>query len=472
MNHQTQNPLSKGLSRRQMLQLLGTAAGMSALAACVAPPAGAPAAGGEAAPAAAPKKLVVAHRKEYFEEMETLFVAAVQGWAKENNYEVETNLVASEAFEDFVAKLLAQIQAGDPPSLVYHVRLVQALYGQDGLDPVTDATTEAIKLYGDVPFGHTITEKIGDDWWGIPYMSSGGGQYARKDAFEAAGVDIAATTTFDERREAALKASNPDAQMYGWGITINKSGDGRGFIEAVIQNYGGHYTDEGLTAITFNSPETLAAVDWLAETYLSEKYQPMLPPGVTSWTDSSNNEAFLAGNIALTSNAASIYAKAKADKNPIFGNTIHLQTAVGPLGKKQQAGGGGYFAIPKGAPNQDGAKQLALHLLKPEVFLPISLVSAGLFLPAYANHYSNPEVVKAFEADPNLKSMGEASLGDHPGSSWPAAPNAFFDAIQAEAIIEDMMAQVITEGVKPADAVATAHDRIVKIADEMGALTK
>ena len=68
--------------------------------------------------------------------------------------------------------------------------------------------------------------------------------------------------------------------------------------------------------------------------------------------------------------------------------------------------------------------------------------------------------------------MGEASLGDHPGSAWPAAPNAFFDAIQAEAIIEDMMAQVITEGVKPADAVATAHDRIVKIADEMGALTK
>ena len=63
MNHQTQNSLSKGLSRRQMLQLLGTAAGMSALAACVAPPAGAPAAGGEAAPAAAPKKMCIRDRR-------------------------------------------------------------------------------------------------------------------------------------------------------------------------------------------------------------------------------------------------------------------------------------------------------------------------------------------------------------------------------------------------------------------------
>ena len=133
MNQQSQEHHFGTMSRRQMLKLLGTTAGMSVLAACVVPaPGAAPAAsGGAAAPAAAPKKLIVAHRKEYFEEMETLFVEAVQGWGKENNYEIETNLVASEAFEDFVAKLLAQIQAGDPPSLVYHVRLVQALYSQE-----------------------------------------------------------------------------------------------------------------------------------------------------------------------------------------------------------------------------------------------------------------------------------------------------------------------------------------------------
>jgi hypothetical protein len=35
-----------------------------------------------------------------------------------------------------------------------------------------------------------------------------------------------------------------------------------------------------------------------------------------------------------------------------------------------------------------------------------------------------------------------------------------------------MMSQVIAEGVKPADAVATAHDRIAQIADEMGAFQK
>ncbi len=472
MNQQSQSPFSSGLSRRQMLKLMGTVTGMSVLAGCVAPQPGAAPAGGAAAPAAAPGKMIVAHRKEYFEEMEGIFANAVQAWGKENNIEIETNIVASEAFEDFVAKLLAQIQAGDPPNLVFHGRLVQALYAQDGVDIVTDAAEEAIKTYGDVPFGHRAVEQIEGEWYGIPYMSGGGGQYARKDVFEAAGIDALSLKTFDERREAALKVSNPDAQMYGWGITINKSGDGRGFIEAVIQNWGGSYTDADMSEVTFNSPETLAAVEWLAETYLSEKFQPMLPPGVTSWTDSSNNEAYLAGNIALTSNAASIYAKSKLDKNPVFENTYCLETAVGPIGKKLEGAAGGYFAIPRGAAGQDAAKQLSLHMLRPEIFLPIATISAGLFLPCYANHYSDPAVIKAFEADPNLKRMGEASLGQHPGSSSPAKPNAFFDAIQAEAIIEDMMAQIVANGARPADAVAQAADRIQSIADEMSAFAK
>ncbi len=50
-------------------------------------------------------------------------------------------------------------------------------------------------------------------------------------------------------------------------------------------------------------------------------------------------------------------------------------------------------------------------MILPEIFLPISLISAGLFLPAYADYYEMEEVVAAFEADPNLATMGKTALG-------------------------------------------------------------
>ena len=474
MSNQERNPLNSPLSRRQALKLMGGLAGMAALSACVAPaaPGAATTTGGEAAaPAGEMPKLLVAHRREYFAEMETIFADAVKAWGAENNVEIETTTVAAEANQDFVPKLLAEVEAGNPPNLVYHVRLVALLFANNAVEPVTDAVDAMIAEYGEPAFGQRNTNVIDGEWYGIPYMMNGGGPFGRRSVFEAGGFDPAALETYEQRRDACLAISDPAAEMYGWGLTYNTGGDATGFIEGVIQNWGGHYTNEDISEVTFNSPETVAAIEFLAEIYTSEMYAPMIPPGVASWDDSSNNEAFLSGTIAYTNNAASIYAKAKADGNPIFEDIVRMETAMGPTMTKLEAGGGGQFNIPRGATNQDLSKQLAAHLLTPEVFLPISLISAGLFLPAYDAYYSMDEVVQAYEEDPNLASMGKATLGTHVGGSWPAQPSPFFDAIQAQAVLTDMMAQIVAQGVAPADAVAQANDRMISIGQEMGMFT-
>lgn len=473
MSNQDRNPLNSPLSRRQALKLMGGLAGMAALSACVAPaaPGTAPAASGTeaaAAPAGEMPKLLVAHRREYFVEMEEIFADAVKAWGAENNVEIETTTVAAESNQDFVPKLLAEVQAGNPPNLIYHVRLVQQLFSQNAVDPVTDAVEELIGLYGEPPYGQSSVNRIDGEWYGIPYNMQGGGQFARKSIFEGIGVDPLTLTTYEQRRDACLEVSDPSADLYGWGLTYNTGGDATGFIESVIQNWGGHYTNEDVTEVTFNSPETVAGVEFMAEIYTSEKYAPMIPPGVGSWNDSSNNEAYLAGTLAYTHNSGSIYAKAKLDGNPIFEDTLILETAVGPTNTKLEAGGGGQFNIPRGATHQDLSKELAKYMIQPEIFLPISLISAGLFLPAYSSYYTMEEVVTAYEADPNLARMGKAAQGSHPGASWPALPNPLFDAIAAQAVLPDMMAQIIAQGLTPAEAVAQAHDRIIGIGQEMG----
>ncbi|MBX2997648.1 MAG: extracellular solute-binding protein, partial [Caldilineaceae bacterium] len=313
--------------------------------------------------------------------------------------------------------------------------------------------------------------QIEGEWYGIPYINSGGGQFARRSAFEAIGVDpLTDLVTYDDIREATLAISDPGSEFYGWGRTVNRGGDGHGTVVDIIQNWGGQITNADMTELTFNSPETIAAVEWLTELFTSGQYAPSLPPGIMAWTDASNNEAYLAGNIGYTANAASVYASAKANENPVFDDTVVLNVPIGPYGEQFIGGGGnGQMQIPRGAQNVEGAKALALYLLEPDVFVPISLVSAGLFLPAYARYYEMAEVMAAFDADDNLARMGEQTQGQHPGLSWPAGPSPYFDAVNAQSVLNDMMAQTITQGVSAADAVAQAETRMRQIAQEMGA---
>ncbi|MEZ4831416.1 MAG: hypothetical protein R2873_05320 [Caldilineaceae bacterium] len=87
-------------------------------------------------------------------------------WAAENNIEMDVSTVAAEANEDFVAKTLAQVEAGDPPDLIYHTRLTQQLYFLDTLQPMSDVVGRAIEQYGEPTPGHYQQNQIDGEWWG------------------------------------------------------------------------------------------------------------------------------------------------------------------------------------------------------------------------------------------------------------------------------------------------------------------
>jgi multiple sugar transport system substrate-binding protein len=254
--------------------------------------------------------------------------------------------------------------------------------------------------------------------------------------------------------------------MWGWGLTINKSGDGHGTIMGVIQAFGGAITDKTGKKVVWNSPETIAAVKWLQETYTSDKYKPMLPPGIESWTDTSNNESYIAGKIALTANAFSIYGKLKKDGNPLLGNTAVLHAPKTNTGELLESGANGWFTIFKGAKNIDLAKKVILHMLEPGVFDPMVEQGGGLFLPAYKNQWTD-EILKV---DPNFTTLKEIIFNTTPftGFSWPADPNAAIDAVTAQAVQSEMMSNVTSGKMTPEQAVEDAHNKIVGIFEEFG----
>lgn len=415
--------------------------------------------------------LTVIHRTEYFEEAQNLFRQTVQDFADANNVALDISTTNPEAFGDFLGKMSAAVKAGNPPDLAYTSNVsIPQMHLLGLLEDVSDVVEEAISRYGNIMPGINAEKigKIDGKWYAVPFIANTTGAFFRGDKLKEQGIDPQSLETWDQRREAALKISDPDNEFWGWGNTPNQSGDGWGVLTQVINAFGGHFTDESGTKVEYNSPETVAAYKWIKDTYdRNGKYGPMLPPGIESWGDISNNEAYLAGNIGYTHNAFSVYAQAKRDNNPVFGETVLLTMPRANNGDSRDGGAvGGWLTVFKGAPNTDLAKKLALDLLAPENFTPMSAVAGGLFMPAYEKLWT-PELIAA---DPNYAIIKEQVSVEDPfiGASWPAQPSAQIDAIRAQGIVEQSVGNMIAGRMTAEEAVADAHKKIVDLFEEGG----
>ena len=423
----------------------------------------------EALPVGASGKLTVIHRTEYFEAAQTAFRDTVQAFADSKGVQLDISTTNPESFGDFMGKMTAAVKAGNAPDFAYTSNVsISQLHLLDLVEDVTDVVDEAVKRYGQIMPGLNAakTAQFDGRWKAIPLIGTTTAYHARIDKLKEKGIDPASLKTIVDRREAALAISGPD--FYGWGFTPNQSGDGFGFLISVVQAFGGHFTDETGQIVQFDSPETVAAFEFLGETYdRNGKYAAMLPPGVESWNDTGNNEAWLAGQIGFTQNAFSVYAQSKRDSNPVYGNTILLPAPAAINGDHRNGGNvGGWMTVFKGAPNAALAKELALDLLDPANFGKISALGGVLFTPAYENLWT-PELIAT---DPNLAVIKEQVSVTDPflGQSWPANPNAGVDAIRAQGVLEQSVGNVISKRMSAADAVKDAHQKMVDIFEEGG----
>jgi multiple sugar transport system substrate-binding protein len=427
----------------------------------------------EAAPTTAPAaggggKVTVLHRQEYFKELENQYKAQTEEFIKSLGYEPDVSTVNPEVFGDFMAKMQAAVSAGNPPDLAYHVNSISQMHDLDLVVDHTDIVNELTQKYGDpVPATVFDNARFENVWYSVPHSSNSGAWFVRSDWAKDASVDPASLKTLQERLDAALKMSDPSKERYGWGLTVNKSGDGHGLITTAFQAFGGTAVDETGNKVTFNSPETVAGIQWLADVYTKPENKKVLPPGVESWTDPSNNEAYLAGKIGMTANAFSIYAKAKADKNPVLGNTAVVRFPLTNDGKLELGGGGNaWYSIFKGAKQTDAARQIILHFLDPKVFSPLSILGGGLVMPAYKNAWTD-DLVKADPAFSGLKDI-MFNPNAYLGFGHPAKPNAAIDAAFATGFLSQIMSDIISGKKTAEQAVADGHKIMVQIFEEKG----
>lgn len=432
---------------------------------------------GTIAPPAADKfkgqKLTMISRQEYFKETEKAVDAELQAFAKQLGVEITNDHVNTDD-GSFVGKQDAAVKAGSVQDMQYLDRGVSQYAQLGDIIDVTDVVEELQKAYGPVEDAIKNALFINGKWMAIPYFSNAGGWFARKDWIEEKGMKVEDIKTYENARDIALAISDPAKNRFGWGMTVNKSGDANGLIEDCINAYGGAINSDDGKKVTFNSPETVAAVTFLADIYTNAKYKNMLPPGVNGWNDTGNNEAWLAGTIGITKNAYSLYAKSFADKNPVYGKTAIFPALLGPGTDRLITPGGGWgaFVIFKGGKNPELAKAVAKYMAGGTALLNVVKPSLGLLLPAYKKQWdSDPFYTQGDPSFPALRKVIEADLPikSKTGYAFPQAPSPGKDqAVSSQYVLTDMMGDIIQKGTKPADAVKAAHDRIVAAFEQLG----
>ena len=274
-------------------------------------------------------KLNVLRWKRFLVAEDEAFMAAVAAFSKATGVEVS---VTNESFEDIQPKASVAANIGSGPDLVWGLHSLPHLF-PDKLTDMTDVADYLGKKYGGWVPAAEANCKIDNKWIAIPVAFNGGYMNYRIKAMNDAGFKEFPKDTpgFLELCK-AMKAKNTPA---GFALG-HASGDANGWLHWVLWSHGGYTVDKD-NKVIINSPETAKSLE-----YCKALYDTFIP-GTASWNDSSNNKAFLAGELYLTMNGISIYGAANAaaatgdaKMKAIADDMDHALMPVGPIGKPQE----------------------------------------------------------------------------------------------------------------------------------------
>lgn len=399
--------------------------------------------------------LVVWYKKEFTQATLDLIQQWADEFAAEKNINVDLTFVT---MADAPTMYVAAIEAGTTPDVAFVPFWGPPRYFVMGaLEDVTDIATELGEANdGWLPASEEAVLFDGK-YYGVPFANTTEPLYMRTDVMEQLGYTDR-PQTFAELEEFAKAATElGNGEYYGWGVNYNRSDDGHLGVQMLLWNFGSQTTAEDGQTITFNSPETLAGCEYAARMY-SEGYAP---PGAIGWTDGSNNEGWLAGQIAMTQNGPSInYAINQPDAPEGLKDVTQMYDwPTGPTGVSTSLAEAFSWVIFKNDDpvKVDLAKDWIRYLFEPERYDKVAESSWGQEGPAHNRGLNNPYMQQEMFSG-LLKAIEKSRVQGWPGPYTPAAAD-----IASEYVLTDMMVSVVADGVSCEDAIAAATTKIEEI---------
>ncbi len=198
----------------------------------------------------------------------------------------------------------------------------------------------------------------------------------------------------------------------------------------------------------------------------------MLPPGILAWTDPSNNEAFLAGTIAITQNAGTMYAKAQLDKVPFANNIAYVAypKRISDGARLDMFSGNRWYLL-KGSKNREAVADLVRHMQTLPVQERIWQISSATRCPPTpaARTIRSSRGTPSRGPPPRSPSPMRRRVPrpNSPASAGPARPIRLVDSIDASNDHTDMMAEIL-QGKPVPEVVKNYHNKWVQVYKDFG----
>ncbi|MFF5987061.1 ABC transporter substrate-binding protein [Prauserella flavalba] len=252
------------------------------------------------------------------------------------------------------------------------------------------------------------------------------------------------------------------SQQIPLGLGMSQEIDSNMVLRALMWSYGASEQDEN-EQVVINSPETVAAVE-----YMTRLYKQAMTPEIFSWNAASNNQGLVAGKLSYIVNSISAWRTAQESNPAVADDTFFVPALRGPKDALAAQHVLYNWIIPQHAKGVDAAKEFLLHYTAN--FASASFQSKLYDLPAWSK--LTPELPNWLASDPfgaqpadKLKLLNEAipwstNIG-HPGPASTAIGEVF-----STFVIPNMFAKAARGDATPEQAVAEADRQIKAIFDK------
>ena len=357
-------------------------------------------------------------------------------------------------------QITSQIAAGSGHDLIQHIAAIPQF--EPSVLDMTNVVTEAESRYGemlDVCRRSSFNPNTEKFFAYAPGWSPDPGNY-RRSLWDAVGLPDG-PSSYDELLEGGKQIRSDQGIQLGIGMSQEIDSNMAGL--AMMWSFGGSVQDEDENVV-INSPETVAAVE-----YMAQLFDGAMTDEVFAWNAASNNQGMASGSLSYILNSISAYRTAQ-EQNPVVADDIFFVPALeGPEAALAAQHVLYNWIVPNHAANPDAAQEFLLHYTAN--FAHASYNSKLYDFPAFIERVPN---LDAWMAEDPFGSTPPDKLGfltydqavewttniGHPGPTSPAIGEVF-----GTNIIPNMMAKAARGEMDPDAAVADAEGQIKRIFD-------
>ncbi|MGZ4665693.1 MAG: ABC transporter substrate-binding protein [Frankiaceae bacterium] len=357
---------------------------------------------------------------------------------------------------DIPVRIAAEIQSGSGHDLIQYIAPL-AQFEPSVLD-LRDVTEEAEQRFGQqLPLCHrsSLNPTTNKFYAYAPGWVPDPGDY-RASMWQKVGLPNG-PSTWEQLLSGGMQIKS--GQHTPVGIGMSQELDSNMVGRALLWSFGGAVQDVNEN-VTLNSPETVAAVE-----FMSRLYKQAMTDEVFSWNPASNNQGLIAGKLSYIVNSISAWRTAQG-ANPSVANDVFFVPALeGPRARLAAQHVMYNWIVPKFSSNADAAKEFLLHYT---ANFAAATYNSELYdfpgFPSRTPELGNWLTNDPFGAQPKdklalLKNAVDWSTNiGHPGPSNTAIGEVF-----ATFVIPNMYANAARGEKTPEQAVADAEQQVKAI---------